>query len=392
MKFIQNFLHSLLSIIYTQDSMTLHQTVVFFHKTVKWSAIIGGTGFTIYMLFTIGNFFYGVFYPPPPILPDVKFGKLIPLPFPESTIKESFNYSIDTLTGELPQFADRVKVYKIVQNKISLFNVQNSREKAAAIGFREEINNQFRELEITTSKYQWQVVSNNLLRTLIMDTNTYDFKLSSAYRTYAGINNMTSTRSVENAKVMVNTLLNKMEYSTEDIDETKTKVRLLQLKNGVLIPADSLDTTQIMRVDFFQKDVDEIPIYYNEHPFSALYFFTLASGSNEDSVLEGSYMHQRLSEEVGEYPIKTAAEAFEELKAGRAFISNYYGTSLSIPITDVRLGYYIGNTRQEYIVPIIVFQSKDNFFAFVSAIKDSCFTTSTLSLEECQGMPKENKK
>ncbi|MCL5432856.1 MAG: hypothetical protein M1524_01950, partial [Patescibacteria group bacterium] len=70
------------------------------------------------------------------------------------------------------------------------------------------------------------------------------------------------------------------------------------------------------------------------------------------------------------YPIKTADESFSDLQRGDAYIVSYDGTDPNIKIKNVYLGYYLGDTEQDYLMPIVVFEGNDNFVAFISAIKN----------------------
>jgi hypothetical protein len=370
--------------------MHLHQTVILVHKMFKGILITGGIIITIILIVNIVRIASKILYPPPPEFPTVAFGKLSPIAFPDASVKDSFTYSLNTLSGKLPTLPDKVQVYKINKPSVMLLNVDNARGKVAEIGFVNDPKKQYHELALTPTKFQWQIVTSDLFRTIIMDTNTYNFKLTTSYRTYQPLLTQTFLSDETSAKDVAKSFLQNMSLYTDDIDEVKTKAQSLMLKDGVLVPADNSSDTQIMRVDLYQKDIDKLPIYYPTYPFSLLYFLIMARASNTDDVLEANFYHQTVATESATYPIKTAQEAYDDLAAGKAFVSNYFGTDQSISITDISLGYYLGETDQKYVMPVIVFQNtqnKDNFFAFVSAIKDTCLTNNSASIDDCQGKP-----
>lgn len=365
--------------------MTLHQTTELFHKILKWTIILGSLVVVLILIFNISRIVLKILYPPPPDYPTVLFGKLPPVIFPKSTVNESFSYSLNTLSGTLPKLPDRVKIFKTTTEPVTLLNVQNAREKAANVGFVNQEDKQFREFVITPTKYQWQVVSNGLLRTLVMNTDTYDFRLTSTYRTYPPILNQSLVATEENAKERVIDYLTDITLFSKDINMEKAKIRSLTLINGILVPSANISDTQVFRVDIFQSDVEELPVYYPAHPYSSMYFLMMARANNIDDVLEANFFHQSIATESATYPIKTAEEAFTDLKNGKGFISNFYGTSTNIPITDVTLGYFFGEERLGYLMPVILFQSKEEYFAFVPALKEACLTTSKSTIDECQG-------
>lgn len=369
--------------------MTLHQTTEFFHKFLKWSLILGSLTMALILVFNITKIIFKILYPPPPDYPTVAFGKLPPVTFPKSTVNESFTYTINTLTGTLPSLPDRVKIFKHATKPVTLLNVQNARDKVAQLGFMNGPEKQFHEFAITPTRYQWQVVTNGLLRTIIMNTDTYDFRLTSTYRTYPPILNQSLVASDDNVKNRVIDFLTDISLLSDDIDMEKAKITPLTLKSGILLPAENVSSTQVFRIDIFQKDVEKLPIFYPTYPQSSIYFLMMARANNIDDVLEANFYHQATATESATYPIKTAQEAFEDLKAGKGYVANYYGTTKDIQITDITLGYYVGEERLGYLLPVIMFQSKEEYFAFVPAIKEACLNTSDATLDECQGkLPK----
>jgi len=366
--------------------MTLHQTTVTIFKGIKWSAILGGVLVLLIMTFNIGRILLRIINPPPPDYPTVAFGKLPALSFPDPLINESFVYSINTISGLLPVFPDRVTIQRIVNPTITLSNVSNARSKVGKIGFENSGENKFNEEVITPTSYKWQKVTNGLLRSITINTDTYDFKLSSTYRTYPPILNQSVISDEKNIKALTSKFLSNMAYDITDIDLENAKLQSFKLgKGGALVPAESVSATQIFRLNLHQKPINELPVFYPVHPYSSIYSLFMARSHDEDDVLEANFTHQIVATESATYPIKTADEAFEELKKGNGFISNYFGTERNIAITDVTLGYFFSDVRQGYTLPVVLFQGKGDFFAFVPALKEACLTTSSETIDTCQG-------
>ncbi len=366
--------------------MTLHQTTVTIYKGIKWLIISGSFLVLIIVLINVAKIVLRIVNPPPPDYPTVAFGKLPALSFPDPIINESFTYSINTISGTLPVFPDRVTVYKTVSPTITLSNVRNARLKVVKIGFTETGENQYSEDVLTPTSYKWQKVTNGLLRSITMNTDTYDFKLNSTYRTYPPILNQSVISDDKTIKKLTEKILTDMSYDISDINMENVKIFPFKLgKGGALVPAESVSATQIFRLNLFQNPIDELPVYYPAHPNSSLYFLMMARSHDVDDVLEANFSHQSIATDSATYPIKTADEAFEDLKKGKGFISNYFGTERNIAITDVALGYFFSEVRQGYTLPVILFQSKEEFFAFVPALKEACLATSSEAIDSCQG-------
>src|SRR5579885_2658027 len=70
-------------------------------------------------------------HPAPPTPPTVAFGKLPPIDFPTPAAPtQNFTYTLNTVSGNLPDLPDKETVYKIVQPQPSLLAFQKVQEIA----------------------------------------------------------------------------------------------------------------------------------------------------------------------------------------------------------------------------------------------------------------------
>jgi hypothetical protein len=199
-----------------------------------------------------------------------------------------------------------------------------------------------------------------------MDIVNDNFNLTS---NYASNSNFTSGQNLPNQDSALNdaqNLLSSLNSLPSDIDQTKTQANLLSLKNGSLIPATSVSNTQLISVVFHQKNIDNIPIYYEKPDSSNI---NVLIGSN-DEVLEANNLHQAATNNFSTYPLKTTQQAFTDLKQGQGYIASYNNPSTNITINNVFLAYYIGSQTQKYLMPIMVFVGDNNFYAYVPAVTD----------------------
>jgi hypothetical protein len=95
----------------------------------------------------------------------------------------------------------------------------------------------------------------------------------------------------------------------------------------------------------------------------------IVGGNNTRELMEASFNHQAVSNISSSYPLITVNDAYSQLKKNNAYIGSYFGDSNDIIIKKVYLGYYLGTTKQEYVMPVFVFEGKDGFSAYVSAVK-----------------------
>lgn len=348
--------------------LTLHQATDTTKNILKWAAIVIVGIFILYWLVKLGFYIKEKAFPTPPPPPTVSFGTLPAIVFPQET-KGVFNYQIETVSGTLPSFPDRAKVYKTIPDVPTLLNLSTARQKVHQL--QSFANLDFATTEKALSETTYQYTDNTpAKRTLTMDIVTSNFTYSSLYLTDENVTANKFNGDEKSAITTAEGFFSQLSSFPNDLDEQRTTTQLLTITNGTLIPATSLSNANVIRVNFFQKALNNLPIFYAHPPQSSIYAYVGSRGA-QNEVLEASFTHQTISPNFATYPIKTSEEAFEDLKKGNAAILSYDGTSSTIRITDSYLGYYLGDDPQTFLMPIIIFQGDDNFYAYVSAIKEN---------------------
>ncbi len=376
--------------------MSLHKAT----EAIKKFGIGIGIGLVALVLITIfiriGGFVIGIVVPPKITPPNHAFDALPALEFPPNKVDNNFTYILNTVTGALPEgFPDRLIVYPIEAPEPNFLNLEKAKEKAQNLQFTDQQNDVVPETALGNGFYEWADTT-GIDRKLKIDTVSFNFNLTSNYlsdlKVLAGQNLSNEVDAIETTKDFLETI----GLYPEDIDITKietpqkesnydTYPKVFSIINGVLVPATSLSTARVIRVDLHQKDIEydldigikkapkkkmELPIRYPNPPFSTMSFW-VASGGNDAEVHAANFIHNKiLTTKQATYPIKTADAAFEELKSGKAYIASFAGLDQQILISNVYLAYYLGEEKQNYLMPIIVFEGQDKFFAYVSAIEN----------------------
>jgi len=341
--------------------LTLAQASAITKTFIKWTVGVIGAILLILIAFRAGKIIKEIVSPTPPPPPTVAFGKLPKIQFPEKKITGQFTYTVDTLTGVLPVFPDRAKVFKMVPDRPDLLATQKAKDKVAKAGFKTN------GILVSENTYEW-ISDDPLAKKLVFNTLTSNFTLTSSFLTDPAILSAINLPDKEKAISIAQSFLTSMSLLPLDLDPQKTKVTFLSIKNGVLVPSTSYSETQILRVDLFQKDIEKMPIYY-PNPTVSNISLLIGGGKDEPQIVQVNYNYQGITEENATYPIKTAQEAYSELEKGMAYIASDVKPG-PISINNVFLAYYIGENRQEYLLPIVVFEGKNNFIAYVSAVKN----------------------
>jgi hypothetical protein len=386
--------------------MTLHNTVEFLKKAGIASSIGLGVIIVLVIFFRIGIVVKNILFPPKIAPANQAYGKIPFLEFPQSTVDGDFTYTIDTLDGTLPVFPDRLIIYPMVKEEANLLNLETAREKVGAMKLVDNTGNVLPEIPRGGPVYEWEELT-GLQRRVIFDIVAMNFTLTSEYLGSNTVLRASAFRNLTDETAVVprvQDFLNSIALLPEDLDLEKTtnpdpekkyttKPQMFTINGGELIPATSLSNAQVIRVDLYQKDIEytltagksgdltrfqefemAMPILYPKPPYSTMNFL-VASGLNELDVVSAIYNHQlpdlkQEAEEEATYPIKTAEEAFTDLQEGRAYVAAYSGGDSQILVNDVYLAYYLGEEVQEYLMPIVVFEGPNGFFAYVSAVKD----------------------
>ena len=342
---------------------TLHDAVDSTKKLLLFSTI-GITLITVtYFVFTgILNYIQSQQAPP---APREEFGNLPDIAFPPNATDTQLKYSIDTVTGNLPDdLPRRMFVYELVQEAPDLNNLRNAKLKVLKIKFAT------RERRITDTVYQWTDLQ-TYSRTMRMDIVTGNFVYSTDFITNDAFLNSNKTLTEEDAVAEAREFFQSLGSFPPDLAGS-IKTKAFSIENGNRIPADRESDIRVVEVNFFQEPIslgEEYPIYYEKPDVS--YVNALVASAGETSVVEAHYTHHGISDATGEYALKPVEAAYEELQNGEGYIASYFGTDTEIKIQEVFLGYYIAENDQQYAMPIYIFSNQTKgFYAYVPAVDD----------------------
>lgn len=345
---------------------TLHNTTEEIKTAIKWGAVVIGVFIFLLFFFRIGSTIKELLFPTPPPAPQVSFGKLSPPVFPPNAAEGPFTYTVNTISGHLPQFSNQLKVYKIIKLQPNLLALQRNKERVARVGFNSAPT------AISSIIYQW---SDTIapFRKMIVNITNLNFTLSSNFLfdpTVFASKNLPDEKGAENT---ARSFLSNLSSMYDDIDTAKTKTQMLAIQNFQLISATSFSSTNIIRVDYFQKNIDDLRLYYPYPPYSTINLFIGSNGTGGQVVM-ANFNHQTVDNDSATYPIYAASEALSRLKADKGYIASYFGTNNNITITNISLGYYMSDTLQDFLTPIFVFEGNEGFIAYEEAVRDEWFT------------------
>lgn len=336
--------------------MTLTEASTLTKKGLLVSAI---TIFIALSTWGIWHYYYNYIYLPsiPPVVekPTLAFGPLPKLKFPDPTVASSnFSYSLDTETGALPEkLPELFKVYSVAQLATDLLALDRAKTLAGEL--------QFNKNPEAISATQYRFIDDKNGGELIVDLDTGNFKFR---------------RSI--ATPSANTSERIEDFISEDKQSQNFKGFLSstgllkdQLKNGrTSVTYDNpvkVDSTTAI-ISLWQDDVDKIPVITPKFKEGLIKVEAINNRSVEKKYVLMDYIFWPIDlNNFGTYPIKTSAEAFEELKNGDGFIAVEPRTG-NVSIIKVYLAYYLSEEYSNYLQPVYVFEGS-GFAAIVPAIK-----------------------
>lgn len=390
--------------------MTLHDTTELLKKSGVVSTIGVVAIIVMVILIRVGLNIYDSLNPPEKDLPTQTFGVLPPLDFPPNAADNNFTYTLQTTTGELPAtfpdgstlIPDRLNVFPIIESPPNFLNLENAKKKVANLAFISETGDTVPEIQLTDPYYEWNEQL-GFKRKIVFNINSFDFKMTSNYLSSLTVLAAKNIYDELSAIGVARGFLQSVQLVPKDLDIAKTETRnnplhyvtypeIYSIESGpegnTLVRATSLSKTQVIRVDFYQKDIEydlntgakderskkahmKIPIVYPKPPYSTMSFW-IASGKTDAMVTQAFFTHRDIdiTQNEATYAIKTPEEAFNELKAGKAYIAAYWGNDSNIIIKDVYLAYYFGEDSKDYLMPVYVFEGKDGFFGYVRALSE----------------------
>lgn len=366
---------------------TLTDTAYYSRQGVKYGAI----GFVaLLLLYWTGTGlirFWQATHPAPPPPPAASFGILPSISFPEDKATVA-SFDLQTPTGTLGTFPDRLRVFVATAKKSSFLAADNANQLAKKLGFTGQPT-----LESST-RYRWSSET-PLPSALEMDIiNTY-FSLTRAWPADPTL--VTNKRFTGDQQTILdarNFLTQAGLLATDLIGGEKATY--LRASGSQFIAAISLSEADFVKVDFFRQPFSPPALtspsptrtpspaagpeyaFFTPDPLTGL-ISIIVSGSPDAAkrIISVDYRYTPIEyESFSDYPLKTADQAWEELSSGGGYIASFTGSGPAV-IRRVNLGYFDPLTPHEFIMPIYVFSGDNNFVAYVSALAETVVQAAT---------------
>jgi len=309
---------------------------------------------------------YRYFFPVPPPAPEVAFGKLPRLPFPQRSPTEGLSFSLETPEGGLPKFSYQAKVFYMPKVFTGLLSLDIAKDRATKLGFSPD------GAEITETVYKFPHPKSPAELQISIATGVF----SISYNLSADPSPLQEKPvAPEVAASKVRSFLSTSGLLPKDM-EGPSKSEYVKLVNDKIVGATSLSDANFVKVNLFRKDYDKLPSLTPDPTSANIWFIVSGKTEKEKLVIAAEYHYFPVDEtKSSTYPIKTSQTAWDEFTAGKAFIaslgSNQAGKNITI--RRIYLAYYDGGTQMDFYQPIIVFEGDNGFTAYLPAVTDAYY-------------------
>lgn len=304
---------------------------------------------------------YKTVFPPPPEPPTVSFGKLTKLPLPNMD-KINLTFTLETAEGGIPQFPAKSNVYFMPKQISNLLSLDLSQDKANRLGF----NIDAQQMSDTTFKFYHK----NSPASLEMDIINGTFSLS--YDLNADPTPLTfRPQQPEVARNSIKNFLSAASLYPTDLEGGIFKHTFLKTQSGGFIPALSLSDANLVRIDLFRKNYDNLPTVTKNPEEGNVWFLVSGVRERGKEVLAGEYHYFPVDEtQVATYPIKTGETVWQEFVNGNYYLASN-GSAVegdNIKIRKIYLAYYDAGVYTEFFQPIFVLEGDKDFVAYIPAV------------------------
>lgn len=345
---------------------TLTETAYYTRKAINWGVVALVAILILKVVLNVATSAWQKIHPPPPPPPTVAFGKLPSIKFPppegETTPSARPSFILETIEGGPPVASSTGTVFFMSKKAPNLLSLIRARQFASQLGFKQEPQ---AESETT---YRWQD-SENPLRTLRVDIITGNFKINYDYSADQTLFSEKNLPTGEQAVNEATNFLQNLGLYSPSLTNGETKVSYWQLVNNNFIQTTSISNADVVRVDLARENILGLKLFSPSPTQELIYFIFSGNRQAGKRVLEASYKFWEIeSEQRATYPLKTAAQAWEELKGGGGFLAQVNPNVEKVVVRKIYLAYFYPEEYQNFLQPIFVFEGDQNFLGFVPAV------------------------
>lgn len=317
----------------------------------------------IYLIFsTVRNIAISNRPAPTPIVMTT-FNRIPKITFPEQTFPSDIKFSIETLSGRIPEASPTAKIFFIPKKQQGLLTNVRATQDAKKIGFTQEGQLIDKKLVFQEARKEFTI-----------DPISRNFTFSYDYLNDGSVFQGTNKIDKNSLKTIALNFLNTLSVLPKDYDPQNSKVTLLTFNGAQFIPtaggSDDENAT-CGRIDFPRTKIDNLNVVTPKYNEGNIYVVVSKSLDKNKQIIKAQRYYQELSlENVGIYPLRSSNLAWQEFLNGKGYIVQSGNSTFTkrVIIRDSYLAYYDNPEKQTYLIPVYVFIGDEGFVGYANAI------------------------
>lgn len=292
------------------------------------------------------------------------FDKIDPPQIKEASLSAGLQFVLDTIEGKPITATETAKIFFIPQPQSRLIYRNRILLMAKQFGFDTDI-----------TKYKLEndeAVFSDGKRSLRINIKNYNFKYEYDFSSEEQIffqKNLPSQNEIQNQAI---DFLKKLDRYPEQLARGETKIHyfVYTAENNFITPTTKKDEANLVEINFFPQAVDDFLVVYETFVSSPNHIIaTFYKGKIKVLKARITYFEKN-KDQFGIYPLKTGDQAYEELTSGKGLIISNLAKDNKIVLTKMFLAYFEPSFYQPYFQPVYVFVGKDDFVAYIPAVRN----------------------
>lgn len=303
-----------------------------------------------------------------PIYTNTVFGKIRKPQVKDASSSAGLNFSLDTIEGVPVTATGTARIFFLPP-------------AAPRFGFREKIYLMAKNFGFNTEVVKHKLVDkeatfSDVFQTLKIDISNFNFSYKYNFEKNQ---NLFEGATIPTRDLAQNKAIDFLKLVGRYPDEfAKGKLNLIYLnydsKSDYLTVVKRPQEANLIEIDFYRPDIEASPQAFpivSPKFFNSQNYVVMLFHEKDTKFLRGQVnFFEKSVDQIGVYPLISADEAWEKLKAGQGMMIFTPGDRKKMTIKKIFLGYLDPDFYQDYLQPVYVFLGMDNFASYVPAVKD----------------------
>ncbi|MBI4037931.1 hypothetical protein HY382_02710 [Candidatus Curtissbacteria bacterium] len=311
----------------------------------------------IIILIGFGKSIKNSLFPPKPPPATVAFGKIPKLDLSEGVRASGLQFSLETVSGELPSLPDKLKVFENEEEESSFGALDAVKKKVVSLGFNDPPQLEGGNLVSFFSKDR-----SGLAKSLKINVSSNNLEYRVNFETDQALVSK-KPPEVKEAIEQAESFLGNFNLNKSEFPKEIARTKLYRIEGINLVEVPSVSSSNLIEVVFTRAEIDGTPVMSPRISMPPI--TVLVSGNG---IVSADVHKQNISfHKFSTYPLKSVRAAFDDLTAGKGYLNKDFNGKI-FSIREVAIAYLETKTYQKYLQPVYIFKSDSGLIAYIEAV------------------------